>query len=156
MNMNIKPLRVNVFTGNCTEEVKIIPWKKLTVKMQRLQNYTFILGKKLLEKHVEVSFTNDKSLPWKAYFRELAFGREVIFNIAHLGVDWFRRGNINEVDFLILDVFSHEFEKNHLSLGAKLKEEALKDPEWFGSIFTMKPRLLGVFRIPIEAMIEPT
>lgn len=127
------------------EPVTVIPYEKWSHGMKRIHDYVNGLGHKLMGISVNVLFVHaDKfggGKRWSAcYGRGHVKQGEFHFNIFVLGYKWFDNGVTEAVDQLIIHEFGHQYESNHLSeeyydalcmLGARLKAEVLKDPEWF-------------------------
>lgn len=125
--------------------VEVIPFAEWTDGMKLIHDYTVGLGERLLGKLVCVEFVRCDSFvgkPWSAcYGRGHLLGISSFhYNVFKLGKKWFDNGVTERQDRLIIHEFGHQFESNHLceeyydalcDLGAKLKAEALKDPEWF-------------------------
>lgn len=117
------------------KQVNFIPRENWTNGMRRVHDYATEVSKRLIQKVVDVKFVNCFGTRWAACYGSA----ELHFNIGVLGKKWFD-GPIGPIDELIIHELGHEFETNHLSskyydalcsLGARLKSEVLKDPEWF-------------------------
>jgi hypothetical protein len=118
--------------------------------MARIKAYTEGLAKRLMDVSLVVRFVHCTQFGggprWSAcYGRGHLLNQPLAvsnfdFNVFALGRKWFDNGVTEEVDKLILHEFGHQYESNHLDhdyhdaltmLGARLKQEALKDPKWF-------------------------
>lgn len=128
------------------EPVKVVPEAKWSEGMRRIKQYTEALAFRLMGITISVRFVHCNHFgggkQWAAcYGRGHLLGSSWFdYNIFKLGRKWFDAGVTEDVDQLILHEFGHQFESNHLSekyydaltmLGARLKREALKDPQWF-------------------------
>jgi hypothetical protein len=129
------------------QPVDVVPEERWSKGMRLIREYTIGLGQRLLGKDVHVRFVNCRYFlgkRWGACYGRghvLALGEGVFdYNLFVLGRKWSDRGVTPEVDQLIIHEFGHDFASNHLCedyhqglccLGATLKAEALKDPDWF-------------------------
>jgi hypothetical protein len=125
--------------------VEVISEEEWTDAMQKIHTYTEGVAKRLLGKTVRVRFVNCKSFAFKSWSACFGRGHALAeswfdYNLHVLGESWFEDGATETVDDLILHELAHEYESNHLSedyyractkLGARLKAEALRDPDWF-------------------------
>jgi hypothetical protein len=115
------------------KEVTVVPQEQWTPGMMNVARYSVFLGKELMDVTMSVSFVNTPRRFLAAYGR----GGNLIFNLHHLGHQWFENGVNLEVDRLFLHEAAHEYSGDHLSeeyhdalcrLGAKLKSLALEKP----------------------------
>jgi hypothetical protein len=125
--------------------VEVVSEEEWTDAMQKIHTYTEGVAKRLLDKTVRVRFVNCKSFAFKSWSACFGRGHALAeswfdYNLHVLGESWFEDGATETVDDLILHELAHEYESNHLSedyyractkLGARLKAEALRDPDWF-------------------------
>ena len=114
-----------------------------TPEMQFVCYYTTELARRLMGVDIHVRFVNCKRFVGKRW--AACYGRghatdSFDFNVWVLGKEWFGNYAAEELDKLILHEFGHHYESNHLDhryhdalteLGARLKAEVLKDPDWF-------------------------
>jgi hypothetical protein len=116
-----------------TKPVDLIPEENWTEAMKNLATYARFLGEELMGVKLVVSVvrtTNNFSACYGA-------GR-LDFNLFRLGHKWFEQGVTEDVDWLLIHEFGHQYSSDHLSaeyhealcrLGARLKRLALEKPE---------------------------
>lgn len=120
--------------------VEIIPISQWTSGMRAIHEYTVGVAERLIHRSIRVEFVNSRQT--NSFDACYLAGDNGYFhyNVGSLGKNWFNQGVTEEVDSLIIHELGHEFESNHLSreyyraltrLGARLKSEVLKDPDWF-------------------------
>lgn len=121
--------------------VEVVPQNKWSDGMKKIKAYTAGLACRLLDRHIAIRFVIMRHYPGKPWGAAYGNG-QFDFNVHYLGRHWFDQGATEDVDSLILHELGHETESDHCSanfhqvltkLGAKLKAEALKDPQWFRS-----------------------
>jgi len=115
------------------ENGTIIPADKWTNGMKAIAAYALFLGKELMDVPVTVRFVNTPRNFLAAY----GAGGNLIFNVFHLGYQWFEVGITEEVDRLLIHEYGHQWSGDHLSeeyhdalcrLGAGLKKLTLEKP----------------------------
>ena len=116
--------------------VDIVPREKWSEGMALVHDYTVALAEKLLGASIRVVFVNTTN-EFDACYGELSLD----YNIRRLGRKWFERGITEQVDALIIhELGHHRCGRGHLNeeyyqelcrLGARLKQLALDEPEFF-------------------------
>lgn len=131
--------------------VPVIDPKDWTPDMERIFLYVVGVGKRILNKTIDVRFVKCQhyaNRPWSACYGRGHTTGSFDFNVHALGKKWFEQGASEAMDSLILHELAHDIESNHLSdkyydactlLGARLKRAALADPEWFVSFMKERP-----------------
>ena len=115
---------------------KVLPEVQLTDGMKQIAEYAQGLAKRLIYSDIRVEFAHDADTDFEAAYRR---GR-LVFNVARLGEKWFDRGAVESVDDLLLHEFGHHYSMDHRScdfqnaitmLGARLRQVAIKEPDFF-------------------------
>lgn len=113
------------------------PRDKWTPGMERIVEFSKLLGEKLLRGRVYVAILNDFQGHYAACFGDGCLQ----FNVARLGKAWFDKSPLDEAVLqLLIHEFGHHYEMDHLSegyhdalckLGARLGRLALDEPAFF-------------------------
>jgi hypothetical protein len=115
------------------DPVNVIPEDKWTPGIKNIAAYARFLAEELMgvKLVVTVVHTTDKF--------SACYGSERLdFNLFRLGHKWFEQGVTEDVDWLLIHEFGHQYSSDHLSgeyhdalcrLGARLKRLALEKPE---------------------------
>jgi hypothetical protein len=115
------------------DPVNVIPEDKWSDGMQNIAAYARFLAEELMDVSLVVSVvsTTDK-------FAACYGSGRLDFNLFRLGHRWFEQGITEDVDWLLIHEFGHQYSSDHLSgeyhdalcrLGARLKRLALEKPE---------------------------
>jgi hypothetical protein len=112
-----------------------LPQDEWTPSMAAGVKYVQCVAKALIGESINVKLANEASWPFRATYG----GREMTFNIADLGYQWFD-GPLAQINDLVIHELGHHFSSNHLSedyyraltkLGARLVDLALAEPALF-------------------------
>ena len=115
------------------EGVTIIPEEKWSDGMKNIAAYARFLAKELMDVSLVVSVVHTTNNFAACYGSE-----RLDFNLFRLGHKWFDQGVTEDVDWLLIHEFGHQYSGDHLSveyhdalcrLGARLKRLALEKPE---------------------------
>jgi hypothetical protein len=115
------------------DPVTIIPEEKWSEGMRNIASYARFLAKELMDVSLVVSVVHITN----AFAACYGSGR-LDFNLFRLGHKWFEQGVTEDVDWLLIHEFGHQYSGDHLSgeyhdalcrLGARLKRLALEKPE---------------------------
>lgn len=122
------------------DPVNVIPEDKWTPGIKNIAAYARFLAEELMgvKLVVTVVHTTDKF--------SACYGSERLdFNLLRLGHKWFEQGITEDVDWLLIHEFGHQYSSDHLSgeyhdalcrLGARLKRLALEKPETLRQFYT--------------------
>ncbi|MCL4683110.1 MAG: hypothetical protein KJZ92_17815, partial [Rhodocyclaceae bacterium] len=118
------------------DPLRVVPEAKWTPAIRAVADYAMRIGERLLGCPVRVTIASDVTWPFAATY---GTGR-LTFNLGKLGYAWFERGDMAEINDLLLHEYAHHFSGNHLDaayhdaisrLGGKLVNLALDEPELF-------------------------
>ncbi len=115
---------------------KWIPEDKWSSGMRLVALYSEQVAAKLGLGRISVKFLNDAMAGFAACYGS----KELVYNVGRLGYRWFDDGINLAVDRLLIHELAHDMESDHLShgyhyalclIGAKMKQIALNQPEFF-------------------------
>ncbi len=115
------------------DPVNVIPEEKWSDGMKNIAAYARFLAKELMDVSLVVSVVHTTDRFSACY----GSGR-LDLNLLRLGHRWFEQGVTEDVDWLLIHEFGHQYSSDHLSgeyhdalcrLGARLKRLALEKPE---------------------------
>lgn len=132
---------------------RMVPEDQWTDGMKQIAAYAQMLAHELMGVSLEVAIADSRGMKARAaYSADLLVQARLILNLAYLGSSWFEQGPTEEVDSLLIHEFGHQYSGDHLSseyheapctLGAKLKEIAIRKPEVFSE-----------YTVPVQADIK--